>query len=280
MKFATYWARVKDGQITARGWSDESQSDADEMAKQRLAKIREFAKRDFLGRELDRYSYESDGVICEEIVDEVTSASGEQLAVVSRNSYGALVLNTRDLFIADVDRPHVRVGFLGMLKRTFGRAKENSDSESDATLSRIKDWANRDQTLGVRVYETAAGYRVIITNRTYDAASQSTTEYFSQLKSDPLYIRLCRSQNCFRARLTPKPWRIGIENPPRCFPREEESQRSQFESWNQRYTQAASKFAVCKLVFATDDNRVSEQLEQVIKLHDKLTLAPDRKELA
>ena len=90
---------------------------------------------------------------------------------------------------------------------TIGHLLTLEDKRS--VLARIHAVVARHPGMGLRLYRTANGYRCLVTHRTYDPASQECRELLEALGSDPLYIRLCRGQHCFRARLTPKPWRCG-----------------------------------------------------------------------
>ena len=60
------------------------------------------------------------------------------------------------------------------------------------------------------LYETPNGVRVLALHRTFQPRSDEVTRLFSELGADPAYSRLCRLQACFRTRVSPKPWRIGL----------------------------------------------------------------------
>jgi hypothetical protein len=90
----------KQGTITRFGWSDLNQDDAKRHAKQRVEEA--FQKLED-GQEVERrekrVSYNgSEGV---PIREEVVQFHGD--AVVSRNIYGALCINTPDVLFADID---------------------------------------------------------------------------------------------------------------------------------------------------------------------------------
>ena len=103
-----YWAEgriqhKKAGkQVTMRrfGWSDESEEAAQEMAD---ARTEEALQKFLSGEKLEKYEPKiayngADGVpIREEIVDRL----GEN--ILTRNSYGALCINSPDVFFIDVD---------------------------------------------------------------------------------------------------------------------------------------------------------------------------------
>ena len=71
-------------------------------------------------------------------------------------------------------------------------------------LSSRPDWR-------VRLYRTPAGLRLMAVHRPFDPRGEETKACFDALGVDPVYARMCFNQRCFRARLTPKPWRIGLQ---------------------------------------------------------------------
>lgn len=60
-----------------------------------------------------------------------------------------------------------------------------------------------------RLYETPAGFRIIATHATAAPSDDAVAAWFEQFHADRNYVRLCRVQQCFRARLTAKPWRMA-----------------------------------------------------------------------
>lgn len=60
-----------------------------------------------------------------------------------------------------------------------------------------------------RLYETPAGFRIIATHDTVLPKDGVVTEWFEFFHADANYVRLCQAQQCFRARLTAKPWRMA-----------------------------------------------------------------------
>jgi len=61
-----------------------------------------------------------------------------------------------------------------------------------------------------RVYRTFAGCRVACTSRPFAWAVDAwqAERLMRFLDADPKYAALCGKQKCYRARLTPKPWRV------------------------------------------------------------------------
>jgi hypothetical protein len=120
------------------------------------------------------------------------------------NRYNAIVLNSRNMLIMDVDFGDERLN-------RFAGAKD--EHEVFAAFDRLGelDATSHDEYLAkesYRVYRTHSGCRVICTSRPFlqhDAYLAERLMYF--LKADREYMRLCKVQKCYRARLTPKPWR-------------------------------------------------------------------------
>ena len=81
-----------------------------------------------------------------------------------------------------------------------------------------------------------------------DPNAVSTIEMMEALGADPLYVRLCRAQECFRARLTPKPWRVGHYAMVWEYPWVNDRERSAVQSWKREYEAKTQGFATCELI--------------------------------
>lgn len=138
-------------------------------------------------------------VFCEPVIQ--TIVRQEKIAAwISLNSYGCEILNTQSILIADIDLPSDS-------HPACPQHSAKMPAFEEEIFERAQDIAKRG--LGFRFYRTSAGYRAICISHTFDPCSAESREILVGLKSDPLYIALCRSQECFRARLTPKPWRAA-----------------------------------------------------------------------
>lgn len=62
---------------------------------------------------------------------------------------------------------------------------------------------------GFRLYQTPAGFRIIATHDVVLPSDNVVEEWFAYFHADANYVRLCQIQQCFRARLTAKPWRMS-----------------------------------------------------------------------
>jgi hypothetical protein len=138
-------------------------------------------------------------------------------------------------------------------------------------LDRFQRIAERNR-FAARVYKTAAGYRVMITNRRIRGGGNEAEMILHEFGSDPMYMRLCRTQESFRARLTPKPWRCDFRKPPVKFPFEDAGAQSAFRQWEAHYTKQIAGYATCKLITTIGDE-VDPAFGKLIEYHDRETRA-------
>jgi hypothetical protein len=269
MKFAKYWRDVEvpvDQRlfgipgVSVWGASNISTEDAKKNA---LSRARHFEKLAAEGFDrLREYEYWN-GFIREEVLEEVCAGDGRVLAVLTRNSYGATVLNTETVLFGDIDVPVA--GFFTRILEMFGKQKK----DKDYYLAKIGDYQKSNPRYTFRVYETFAGLRFIITNQVFAADSSLVKELFAALEVDPLYMHLCKHQTCFRARLSPKPWRVGVDRPGSRFPRESRSDIHEFESWLRTYQLASAKVSVVKLLATFGSDAAHRDIERVMTVHDR-----------
>jgi hypothetical protein len=141
------------------------------------------------------------------------------------NQYNALVLNTSNMLIADIDFGDPRINrFVGarncddvienLSVLTFLDEHQFGPDDPAAGIDDLR-FANEfpfaQQTY--RVYRTHSGCRVICTSATmpWKEMGWLAERFMRFLRGDPNYIELCQVQKCYRARLTPKPWRDNCE---------------------------------------------------------------------
>lgn len=295
-------------QITVRryGWSDSSEADAHANAQQRaevaLARIRSGEK---LPRRDLKIPYNgADGVpIREEILQR------HHDVVITRNSYGAHCLNTPDVLFADVDFRHapgkrvytivilfllltaiftgwlltswtvgivafivlllfssgIASGVQSLVDMVRGGVENHAKKLIDKFIAQHPDWH-------LRVYRTPAGYRLLVLHQLFDPAEQSVTDFFKALDVDPVYQRMCRNQRCFRARLTAKPWRIGISTHMRPRPGVwpiDPQRLTDRQRWVDEYEKVRQQYAACRFIGALGSNMVHPKAHTVQKLHDE-----------
>src|SRR5258706_2299879 len=274
MKIPRFWARssrpvgAKARLVTCCEWSDTSVEDARRRAEARAI---ELSAKFGDGVPLNRYLY-GDRPLREEIVRTIKSAAGEETAIITRNVYGALVLNTRRAMFIDVDfgAADQRAQQGGLLRRLFGKSAPNDVEQR--TLEKLMGWARQQPGLGVRVYRTFAGLRGLVTSTPLDPGRPETSALLRGTGNDPLYVRLCTAQESFRARLTPKPWRCGAQVPPVRYPWESGEQEARFRQWLAAYERAMAGFSVCRLVQQIGPAGVHPEIAPIVALHDQFTL--------
>ena len=292
MKVYRYWAKASEPvqsdecpwNVACYGGSDISVEDALERAAER-ARAAAVAIRD--GHEPQLYAY-GERPLREEIVREI-EFDGDIAAIITRNSYGALVLNTANVAFADIDYPAqddpvgqpqgCLAALLGLLTGTPEQAsqlsQENRADQDAVIVDRVRQLVERSEGLGVRLYRTSNGFRVLVTSQTWDPLSSETTRLLEDFGSDPLYVTLCRSQQCFRARLTPKPFRCEMENPPGGFPWPDDSAEQAFRKWEQNYEQKTQGYSACAFIGAFGAPDVEPVVETIVRLHDGIACADD-----
>mgnify|MGYP001819802162 FL=1 len=261
------------------GWSETSYEDARLRASQRAERL--------TGRLLgdatpSRYGYD-ERLPREEIIDEFDDAQGETKGFVTRNAYGALVLNTRDLVFIDVDFPPRKTETIGLpkfLSKLFGGSTDDPPDPVATTESSIIATARQHPDLGFRLYRTRNGFRVIVNNRPIEANSQQAVDLLHQFNADPLYVQMCKNQDCFRARLTPKAWRCGLGEPPTRFPFANDRAESANRAWEAKYHETIAGFSTCRFVQSIGSDAADESIAEMIDLHDRLTKATSNDPLA
>lgn len=269
MKFAKFWKEVEvtvekeffgNSKVAIWGASNDSDEDAKNNAESRATIFKRLIASD--DQSLEDYEYWN-GYIREEVVDEVLSSDGRALAVLTRNNFGALVLNSESVFFGDIDV--TESGFISRILEKLGKTKK----DKAYYVNKVEAFQKDNQKYTFKVYETFAGLRVVITNQLFDSNSSEVNTIFAALDTDPLYVMLCKNQNCFRARLSPKPWRIGIDRPLSRFPRNCQSEKSEFEQWLENYKQVSTKFGVVRLLKKFGTDKSHSDVERVLSIHDE-----------
>jgi hypothetical protein len=302
--------RHRDGrrQVTVRrfGWSDASEADAQAMAQARASEaLQRLLAGEPLARRERKLAY--NGATGVPIREEVLSRHGEE--VVTRNAYGAHCLNSPRALFADIDLApprrarHGRVVFgvlaticvgIGLALHRWGLAgglllaaaalsgavasaieravvalrggaRHLARQRILAHLARHPDWA-------LRLYETPAGLRLLATHRPFAPDAPDVREFFDAVGADPVYVRMCLNQHCFRARLTGKPWRMGIAGHMRPRPGiwpVDPSRRPVRDAWVRRYEAVAPGYAACRFVESLGAGTVHLDLRAVVDLHDR-----------
>lgn len=304
--------RKKGRQVTVRrfGWSDvseaEAQANADARASEALERL--IAGENLLRREPKVPYNGAQGI---PIREEIVERHGQ--TIITRNSYGARCLNSPNVFFADLDFNQtpfaplwlavvlllvvciaamggvLKAGWIGAvlafivlnfirsladkLHRAIQRMKGSAEHQ---TRRRLYDFLTRHPEWNFRLYRTPAGLRALATHRTFDPNDSAAAECFAELKADPLYVLMCRNQQCFRARVSAKPWRIGITDHllprPGVWPIKPERMAAR-RAWIERYEAAAESFAACALLEEVGSGVTHPDAAAVRELHDALCQA-------
>ncbi len=296
---------------------DVSQDEAQALA---LARAKEAFQRVASGEALDRRESKmayngADGV---PIREEILRREGE--TIITRNSYGAQCLNTPDVLFADVDftgsaavwmtcailllflaiaigigwsRDSVKAGLFAAaaalvlapkVARVLHHAQDRASGGAEKRArKRIAAFAAAHPDWRLRLYRTPAGFRVLAMHRTFDPAEPAVAEFFSALGTDPVYVRMCANQHCFRTRVSPKPWRIGIADHlrprPGVWPVAPERMPLR-QRWVEEYERKATGYASCHFVEELGNGTVHPAPAAVQRLHDALSRADSTLPLA
>ena len=116
--------------------------------------------------------------------------------IVTVNNFNAHIWNSTNVFITDID---LNLG--------------NPESENPPLTTAIHAvrGAAMSAGLGLRLYETRGGLRVILSSAAMSCNTKAI-QLMQAIVSDPKYVGLCEATKTYRARLTAKP--IGPVPPP------------------------------------------------------------------
>lgn len=199
----------------------------------------------------DTTKEEYDVAIKEHVSDVVDKAN-----VVTVCRYGAYVLNTTQYTVLDLD--DYPVDFLDI----FRSLKKLSKKER--IVYKFEQRIKRYPFLGndFRIYETAKGIRVI-GKKYIDPTDNNYSSLMRKLNVDWLYIQLSKKQKCYRARISPKPYRmkaktIKIKSPLDC-------EKEEYLAWVKEYERKSEAFSVVRLIKTIGQDFSHEN---VIKKHD------------
>lgn len=185
-------------------------------------------------------------------------------------------------------------------KRDKARAQKYSDDLASLLpfiTDLIKKRVASHSKESFRLYETPAGFRIIATHDTIAPSDNLVAAWFEYFHADTNYVRLCQAQQCFRARLTAKPWRMSeVENnelakdipeknfwfaEDNAFEKTSAQQRQDLESgkesrkqWITYYNQYAKHYRACRYIetfFGFDAGHQLEHqaIQTFIDWHDR-----------
>jgi hypothetical protein len=246
--------------ISCFGGSNHSEADALTDGRRRLEAVKRRITGIDRGKGLD---YEGD------ILEEPIKWIGNQ-DVITRTRYGPEVLNSTSCVFVDIDEPVFRIW------QIFRRPRSR-EQRKQAILEFLSRRLQKSDLkgFGIRVYETHSGIRLILDGKAMDPRSQESKNLLRSLNADRLYSALCRKQNCYRARLTPKPHRIKMKPIRLRYPYEEKD-RDRINAWVREYNLKSQRFSSCRLVQVLG----SVSISSVVRHHDERTRAQSNLPLA
>jgi len=124
---------------------------------------------------------------------------------------------------------------------------------------------------------------VLAMHRTFSATEPAVAAFFDALGVDRVYRQMCVNQDCFRARVGPKPWRVGVSGHirprPGVWPVAPE-RMAERQAWIRHYESVAAGFASCRFLEALGSGAAHPAAEAVRKIHDDRAQALSGRDIA
>lgn len=247
--------------VTVWGWG-ENESVARSSGLDRLQRVLERIRR---GEPFpERYAYGNQPVR-EEVLHTIGSPESDQpAAIITRNGYGAEILNVERTLFLDIDL--APGGLVHRFRQMFG-----GKPAEERALHSLREALRNFGRATFRIYRTAAGFRVMAIDRDFDPAEREAQDLMVSTGTDPAFARLCRIQRSFRARLTPKPWRCGLPVPPGRHPRQEAGVQQRFATWLAGYERVSMGYATCRYLETVGSGSPLGGTAGLVELHDLST---------
>ncbi|MCB2379751.1 hypothetical protein LGH70_19300 [Hymenobacter sp. BT635] len=224
----------------------------------------------------------------EQLEQRIYDTHGTLIAALTRNRYGSVVLNAHRVMFLDVDdldlrqslirqRPTEPFSLIRFFRELFSPAAPPPPPVPPLALQeqlqlRLAAWLQLHPEWNFRLYRTRLGFRLLVTHQLLAPTSTEAQEIFAAMLTDAVYVRLCQSQDCYRARLTPKPWRIGWHRPTQPFPYDTPEQAEQQQQWQTQYAARSAAFSVCELVGEYGSGHMTPEARLLTELHDAACL--------
>ena len=169
--------------------------------------------------------------------------------------------------------------FIRNLRRWLAtRSAKNTPADLErAALERVTAFSQQHPHWGLRLYKTPKGLRVLVTHQPLAPNAAEIQQLFTALQVDPLYARLCQQQQCFRARVTAKPWRIGINGASpqvRRWP-VADAYLTQRAEWCNHYDSTAAEYSACHFVAQLGAQGINAAVQPLVDWHDTASHAHD-----
>lgn len=272
MKIPLFWAKgtFEDGEgrnFSSWRWSEISIEDALKKAITAAKSVAECLSKG----ETPEHRYYGERPLREEVLKELKDGNGQTCAFITRNCYGCEVLNTASVMFVDVDLKPISAFQMisyGIRRLFYSRTKHPIAERESEALAKLKAMTDSDKKCGVRIYRTYAGLRYMMTHALIEPKAESTVKVMEFLGADTLYMKLCAAQESFRARLTPKPWRCGINGIAIKFPRETKTDEGKFREWQKRYENVHRNYSTCRFIAHMGSPEIHPEIQQILQLHD------------
>ncbi|MBD2463410.1 hypothetical protein H6G89_20465 [Oscillatoria sp. FACHB-1407] len=191
-------------------------------------------------------------VVTEPVLQEIYY-KGQLQGFITRNRYNCEVLNCDRMLIIDVDICSPWNDEI----QDCAKSSQIAMTQRQA-ISAVKSLTEQFPKLGFRVYRTRNGLRHVCTTQPFDPLDPATYRLMQSFYVDPLYARLCKFQSTFRARLTPKPWRVD----------EDYAERFVYDRVTRLVLPEPSNYAVCYLIDIIGNKKIIHEFEPLIQTHD------------
>jgi len=254
MKYYKFWVKesvnIQVGETTERLTMLAGSNQSVEDARRELANQSRFVEQKING-EASADDYQ---VAIKEYVEQVI----DEANIITICRYGAKILNTCQYTVLDLD--DYPIDFFDMFRALRKLPKK------ERIVAKFLQRLAKHPELGTdfRIYETTKGVRVI-GKKYIEPTGKGYAALMRSLRVDWLYIVLSQKQQCYRARVTPKPYRMKIKTIKVTSPLDCETQT--YQDWAQDYAVAAQRYSVVKLIQSLGADFAREPL---IRLHDTL----------
>ena len=119
------------------------------------------------------------------------------------------------------------------------------------------------------MYRTKAGFRIVLLNRRLPPQDPLVQRLMTAFRADPDYQQLCKFQQSYRARLTPKPTYLKMAHPPFRYPESATWGRPSVEQWEREYESKSQGFRVCQPIQDIGPHGIDPEVEFLLGLHDQ-----------
>jgi len=150
MNFPQYWARGNSGNFFAWRWSSSSLTEAQSLANEAAQQLMERFKSGVYPPKGG--GYYPNRPFREQIMQQVKAGDGTMAAVVTRNSYGCLVLNTARVMFVDIDFPEPRAPRRGLFSLLLAK---NPNQHRPRSTRKTTRW--RESRCGANAIPVGAG---------------------------------------------------------------------------------------------------------------------------